>query len=189
MEVPHMLDRLSSHWWLFLIRGLLALAFGLALLAFPLAGLFVIAILFGAYAFVDGILALVAATRMRHSGGSWGWLLLEGVVGIVAGICAALWPGLAVLTLAVLLGAWAIVTGVLAIASAFTARLHVPGEWLWLLSGIVSVIFGIAIFWSPAFGLFALVWMVSFYAIVAGVLLIGLSLRLRRLGTPAGAAT
>jgi uncharacterized membrane protein HdeD (DUF308 family) len=184
-----MVDRLVSHWWLFLIRGLLALAFGIALLAFPLAGLFVIAILFGAYAFVDGVLALVAATRMRHAGGSWGWLLLEGVVGIVAGICAALWPGLAVLTLAVLLGAWAIVTGVLAIASAFTARLHVPGEWLWLLSGIVSVIFGIAIFWSPAFGLFALVWMVSFYAIVAGVLLIGLSLRLRRHGTPAGAAT
>jgi uncharacterized membrane protein HdeD (DUF308 family) len=94
-----------------------------------------------------------------------------------------------VLTLAILLGAWAIVTGVLAIASALTARLHVPGEWLWLLSGIVSVIFGIAIFWSPAFGLFALVWMVSFYAIVAGVLLIGLALRLRRLRTPAGAAT
>ena len=88
-----MVDRLVSHWWLFLIRGLLALAFGIALLAFPLAGLFVIAILFGAYAFVDGVLALVAATRMRHTGGSWGWLLLEGVVGIVAGICAALWPG------------------------------------------------------------------------------------------------
>ncbi len=183
-----MLDRLVSHWWLFLIRGLLALAFGIALLAFPVAGLWVIAILFGAYAFVDGILALVAATRMRHAGGRWGWLLLEGVVGIVAGICAALWPGLAVLTLAVLLGAWAIVTGVLAIASALTARLHVPGELLWLLSGVVSVIFGIAIFWSPAFGLFALVWMVSFYAIVAGVLLIGLALRLRRLRTAGGVA-
>ena len=184
-----MVDRLVSHWWLFLIRGLLALAFGIALLAFPLAGLFVIAILFGAYAFVDGVLALVAATRMRHAGGSWGWLLLEGVVGIVAGICAALWLGLAVLTLAVLLGAWAIVTGVLAIASAFTARLHVPGEWLWLLSGIVSVIFGIAIFWSPAFGLFALVWMVSFYAIVAGVLLIGLAFRLRGIRPTGSVAT
>src|SRR5216683_628764 len=119
-----MVDRLGSRWWLFLIRGLLALAFGIALLVFPIAGLFVIAILFGAYALVDGLLALVAATRMRHEAGSWGWLLLEGVVGILAGISAAIWPGLAVLTLAILLGAWAIVTGILAIASAFTARLH-----------------------------------------------------------------
>src|SRR5260370_20159973 len=158
-----MVDRLGSGWGLLLVRGLLAIGFGIALLVFPLAGLFVIAILFGAYALVDGVLALVAATRMRHEGGSWGWLVLEGVVGIIAGIFAAIWPGLAVFTLAILLGAWAIVTGVLAIASAFTARLHVPGEWLWLLSGLVSVLFGIAIFWSPAFGLFALVWMVSFY--------------------------
>src|ERR1700730_10813917 len=184
-----MLDRLVSHWWLFLIRGLLALIFGIAVLAFPIAGLWTIAILFAAYAFVDGIFALVAATRMAHAGGRWGWLLLEGVVGIVAGICAAVWPGLAVLTLAILLGAWAIVTGVLAIASALTARLHVPGEWLWPISGIVSVIFGIAVLWSPTFGLFALVWMVSFYAIVAGVLLIGLAFRLRGIRPTGSVAT
>jgi uncharacterized membrane protein HdeD (DUF308 family) len=184
-----MLDRLVSHWWLFLIRGLLALAFGIAVLAYPLAGLFTIAILFAAYAFADGIVALIAAVRMQHSGGTWGWLLFEGLIGILAGICAAIYPGLAVYTLAILFGAWAIITGVLAIASAFSARQHIPNEWLWVLSGIVSVIFGIAVFWSPSFGLFALVWMVGFYAILAGVLLIGFAFRLRGLQKKSGLAT
>ena len=184
-----MLDRLGSYWWLFLIRGLLALAFGIVVLLYPVAGLWTIAILFAVYAFFDGIVALVAAVRMQHSGGKWGWLIFEGLVGIIAGICAALYPMLAVFTLAVLLGAWAIVTGVLAIASAFSARQHVPNEWLWVLSGIVSVIFGIAIFWSPSFGLFALVWMVGFYAILAGVLLIGFAFRLRGLQKKSGLAT
>src|SRR5260370_17163127 len=151
-----MVDRLGSGWGLLLVRGLLAIGFGIALLVFPLAGLFVIAILFGAYALVDGVLALVAATRMRHEGGSWGWLVLEGVVGIIAGIFAAIWPGLAVFTLAILLGAWAIVTGVLAIPSPFTAPLHVPREWRWLLSAILPVIFGRAIFRSPPLCLFPL---------------------------------
>lgn len=175
-----MLERLASHWWLFLIRGLLALVLGIALLAFPAAGLWTIAILFGAYAFVDGIFALVASVRMAHTDNRWIWLLLEGVVGIAAGIFAALYPGIAVVTLALLLGAWAIVTGILAIASALSARQHVPNEWLWVLSGVVSVIFGFAIFWSPTFGLFALLWMVSFYAILAGIIMIGLAFRLRR---------
>jgi uncharacterized membrane protein HdeD (DUF308 family) len=183
-----MLDRIVSHWWLFLIRGLLALVLGIALLAFPAAGLWTIAILFGAYAFVDGVFALVTAVRMSHADRRWLWLVLEGIVGIAAGICAALWPGIAVITLALLLGAWAIVTGILAIASAFSAREHLPNEWLWVLSGIVSVIFGFAIFWSPAFGLFALLWMVSFYAILAGVIMIGLAFRLRR-AHQAGATT
>ena len=183
-----MLERLASHWWVFLIRGLVALIFGIAVIAYPLAGLVVIAYLFGAYAFVDGIFAIVAGLRMAHEGGRWGWLLFEGILGILAGIVAFAYPGLTALTLAFLMGAWAIVTGILAVASAFSARAHVPNEWLWVLSGIVSIIFGVAIFWAPSFGLFALVWMVSFYAILAGLLLIGLSFRLRGLGRRVGAA-
>jgi uncharacterized membrane protein HdeD (DUF308 family) len=183
-----MLQLLVSHWWLFLIRGILALAFGVACLVFPIAALWVIALLFGVYAFVDGIVAVVASIRMNHAGGRWGWLLLEGILGILAGLVVFAYPGLAALTLALLLGAWAIVTGVLAIASAFSARRHVPNEWLWVLSGVVSLIFGIAIFWSPAFGLFALVWMVAFYAILAGIFLIGFSFRLRGVGQHAGVA-
>ena len=179
-----MIERIRSHWWLFLIRGILALLFGLAVLLYPGAGLVAIAWIFAIYAFVDGIVALATAIRMNHADGSWGGLLLEGILGIIAGIFAAVYPFAAAFALAWLLGAWAIITGILAIASAFSARVHIPNEWLWVLSGVVSLIFGIAIFWSPAFGLFALIWMVAFYAILAGVLLIGLSFRLRPTAPP-----
>jgi uncharacterized membrane protein HdeD (DUF308 family) len=177
-----MLDRLVSHWWLFLIRGALLLIFGIACLAFPIAALWVIAVLFGAYAFVDGIVAIVAAFRMAHAGGRWAWLIVEGILGLVAGAIALFYPWGAALALALLMGAWAIVTGVLAIASAFDARRHVPNEWLWVLSGIVSLLFGLAVLWAPAFGLFALVWMVAFYAILGGIVFIGFAFRLRGFG-------
>jgi uncharacterized membrane protein HdeD (DUF308 family) len=179
-----MIERIRSHWWLFLVRGILALLFGIAVLVYPGAGLLAIAWIFAIYAFVDGIVALVTAVRMNHADGNWGWLLFEGVLGIIAGIIAAVYPFAAAFALAWLLGAWAIITGVLAIASAFSARVHIPNEWLWVLSGVVSLIFGIAIFASPAFGLFALIWMVAFYAILAGVLLIGFAFRIRNVAPP-----
>jgi uncharacterized membrane protein HdeD (DUF308 family) len=174
-----MVERLSTHWWLFLIRGILALALGILAPLFPAAALFGIAILFGAYAFVDGIVAIWTATRLNHADGRWLWLLLEGLLGIVVGIYCALLPGSAALTLGLLLGFWAVFTGALAIGSAFSARRHVRNEWLWVLSGIVSVLFGIAIFFAPALGLLALVWMLSVYALLAGIFFIGLALRLR----------
>jgi uncharacterized membrane protein HdeD (DUF308 family) len=183
-----MLERLASHWWLFLIRGILAILFGIAVLVYPGAGLIAIAWIFAIYAFVDGIVALVTAVRMNHTDGRWGWLLFEGVVGIIAGAFAAWYPFAAAFALAWLLGAWAIVTGILAIASAFSARVHVPNEWLWVLSGVISIIFGGLIFAAPLFGLFALIWMVSFYAILAGILLIGLAFRLRRVAPPPATA-
>ena len=184
-----MLERLVANWWLILIRGLLAVAFGIACLVFPIAALWVIAVLFGAYALVDGVVAFAAATRLRHSDERWGWLLVEGILGVIAGLLALIYPWSAAFALALLLGAWAIVTGILAIMTAFTARRHIPNEWLWVLTGIISVIFGIAVLWSPTYGLFALVWIVSFYAILAGIVLIGLAFRLRGLHRRAGLAT
>jgi uncharacterized membrane protein HdeD (DUF308 family) len=142
--------RLSSHWWLFLIRGILAILLALAALAFPGAALFSIAILFGAYAFVDGVVAIWTATRISHTDSRWGWLIFEGIVGILAGVFTFFYPFATVFALAILLGVWAIVTGVLAIASAFDARRHVPNEWLWVLTGVVSVVFGVAVFFVPA---------------------------------------
>ena len=176
-----MIERLSSHWWLFLVRGILAILLALAALAFPGAALLSIAILFGAYAFVDGIVAIWTATRIQHSDNRWGWLLFEGIVGILAGVFTFFYPIATVFALAFLLGAWAIVSGILAIGSAFDARRHVPHEWLWVLSGIVSVIFGVAVFFVPAVGLFGLVYLLSFYALLTGIFFIGLAVRMRGL--------
>jgi uncharacterized membrane protein HdeD (DUF308 family) len=174
-------ERLTSHWWLFLIRGILAILLALAALAFPGAALLSIAILFGAYAFVDGIVAIWTAIRMSHAQRRWLWLLIEGILGIAAGVVTFFYPLATVLALVILLGAWAIVTGVLAIASAFHARQHVPHEWLWVLSGVVSVFFGIAVFYMPSVGLYALVYLLSLYALLAGIFFLGLAFRLRGL--------
>ncbi|HYZ14829.1 MAG TPA: DUF308 domain-containing protein [Candidatus Acidoferrum sp.] len=176
-----MIERLSSHWWLFLIRGILAILLALAALAFPGAALVSIAILFGAYAFVDGVVAIWTATRISHTDNRWGWLLFEGIVGILAGVFTFFYPIATVFALAFLLGAWAIISGILAIGSAFDARRHVPHEWLWVLSGIVSIIFGVAVFFVPAVGLFGLVYMLSFYALLAGIFFIGLAVKIRGL--------
>jgi uncharacterized membrane protein HdeD (DUF308 family) len=173
------LERLASHWWLFLIRGVLAILLAIAALAFPGAALLSIAILFGAYAFVDGVVAIYTATKISHAEHRWGWLLAEGFLGIAAGVVTFFYPFATVLALAILLGAWALVTGILGLASAFSARQHIPHEWLWVLGSVVSIFFGIAVFFMPAVGLFALVYLLSFYALLAGVFFLGLAFRLR----------
>jgi uncharacterized membrane protein HdeD (DUF308 family) len=174
-----MIERVTSHWWLFLIRGLLALALGLAMPWFPLVSLLAIAILFGAYAFVDGIVAIVAAVRMHHIDGAWWWLVLEGILGIVVGVITFFYPGITIVGLAYLLGAWAIITGVLGIGSAIRLRQSIPSEVLWIVLGVISILFGGLVFAAPIYGVFALVWMISIYAIFAGLLFLGFAFRLR----------
>jgi uncharacterized membrane protein HdeD (DUF308 family) len=182
-----MIAQLSSHWWLFLIRGILALILGILIPLFPGAAILTLAILFGAYALVDGAVALVTAIRMNHATNNWIWLLLEGVLGILVGVLTFVFPGLIALYLVFLFGAWAILTGILAIATAFRIRQAIANEILMILFGAISIVAGIAIFVFPLYGVFALAWTIGIYAILAGVFLIGLSFRLRNLhGTAAG---
>jgi len=185
-----MIERIGTHWWLFLIRGILALAFGFALPFFPVAALFAIAILFGFYAILDGIVALYSAFRMTHTDGRWVWLTVEGLIGLAAGAYALAMPGVAILALSWLLGAWALITGILALGSAFTVRRHVANEIFWVIGAIVSIVFGIGVFFAPAIGAWALIYFLSFYAIVAGFIFVSLALRLRKVhGTPPGSTT
>ena len=183
-----MIARLSSHWWLFLIRGILAIALGILFLLFPGAAVFTLAILFGAYAFVDGIVAIAAAIRLNHTDMNWLWLLVEGVLGIIVGVLTFFNPGVTALFLVYLFGGWAVATGVLAIVSAIRLRTVITNEILMILLGILSVAAGIAIIFVPTIGAFALVWIISFYALLAGIFLIGLAFKLRGLSHAAGAA-
>lgn len=176
-----MIERVSSHWWLFLIRGLLALSLGIAMPLFPGAAIFTLAILFGAYAFVDGIVAIAAAIRMNHAGANWIWMLLEGILGILVGVVTYVYPGITVLWLVYLFAAWAILSGIFAIASAFRLRVAIANEILMILVGAISIVAGIVIFAAPLYGVFALVWTISIYAILAGIFLIGLAFKLRGL--------
>jgi uncharacterized membrane protein HdeD (DUF308 family) len=114
------------------------------------------------------------------------WLLVEGVAGIAAGVIAFLWPGITALVLLYLIAAWAIATGILEIAAAVWLRRELRGEWLLALGGVVSVLFGVFLIVRPGEGAIAVVWLIGLFAIVFGVALIGLGLRLRRLGRGLG---
>jgi uncharacterized membrane protein HdeD (DUF308 family) len=178
-----MLEYLSRQWWMVALRGALAVAFGVIAWIWPDITVRALVLLYGFYALVDGLLALAALL----AGGSLvrerrGWLIVEGVAGIAAGVIAFLWPEITALVLLYLIAAWAIATGVLEVAIAIWLRRELRGEWLLALGGIVSVVFGVFLIVRPGEGAVAVVWLIGLFAIVFGVALIGLGLRLRRLG-------
>jgi uncharacterized membrane protein HdeD (DUF308 family) len=177
-----MLEQLTRHWWVLALRGVVAILF--ALIAFSRPGITLIALvwLWGAYAFIDGVFAAVAAVRAAEHNQRWGMLLLEGICGIAAGIIAFAWTGMTALVLVYLIAAWAIVTGVLEIAAAVRLRQMIEGEWLLGLSGVLSVLLGILIMARPGIGLLAWVWMIGAYALLFGIVLLALAFRLRAHG-------
>ncbi|MBV9404870.1 MAG: HdeD family acid-resistance protein [Acidobacteriaceae bacterium] len=169
------------HWWALALRGLVAILFALFTFAVPGITLAVLVILFGAYALVDGVIAIVSAVRAAHGHRRWIAFLVEGIVGILAGLVTLFVPAVTFAFLIYVVGAWAIVTGVLEIAAAVRLRQHVAGEWLLILTGIISVIFGVVVFWAPIVGALAIAWWLGVYAFIFGILLLVLAFRLRSL--------
>src|SRR5947209_8836366 len=177
-----MLEQLTRHWWVLALRGVVAILF--ALIAFSRPGITLVALvwLWGAYAFVDGVFAVIAAVRAaeqstRFAGTRrWGMLLLEGISGIAAGIIAFAWAGITALVLVYLIAAWAIVTGIFEIAAAVRLRQMIEGEWLLGLSGVLSVLLGVLIMARPGLGLLAWVWVIGAYALLFGIVLLALAL-------------
>src|SRR5215203_4637514 len=174
------LPLLSRNWWALALRGLAAILFGILAFAWPGITLFVLVLFFGAYMFADGIFAIVAAVRAAGEEERWWLLLIQGILGVLAGLVAFFWPGLTALALLYFIAAWAIVTGVLEIVAAIRLRREIEGEWALGLSGALSVIFGVLLIVLPApAGLFSLVWLVGAYAVASGVLLLILAFRVR----------
>jgi uncharacterized membrane protein HdeD (DUF308 family) len=172
-----MLQALAKNWWMVLLRGIAAIVFGVLAFAWPGLTLLTLVIIFGAYALVDGVVALIAA----FSGGAkpaptW-WLIVAGIAGIVAGIATFVWPGITALVLIV---AWSIVHGIFEIVGAIKLRKEIDNEWLLILAGALSVIFGVLVLAMPGSGALALIWVIGAYAIVFGILLVGFSFRLRK---------
>jgi uncharacterized membrane protein HdeD (DUF308 family) len=174
---------LSRSWWILAVRAVAAVIFGLLALIWPQITLLALVLVFGAYALVDGVFALVAAARGRQlAGGSRGWLVLEGLLGIGAGIVALLWPGITALALLWVIAFWAVLTGVLEIVAAVRLRRVLDNEWLLVVAGTLSIIFGLILMIWPGSGAIGLVWLIGIYAIAFGIVLGGLALRLRGLG-------
>ena len=190
-----MLQALARHWWVFLVRGLAAIAFGVLAVVWPGITISALVIVFGAYAVVDGIFDLVLGIRGAPddagrplSGGTRVWMVAIGLLGMAAGLVAFLWPSITAVALLWVIAWWAMITGVLELFAAWRMRAELTNEWMCVLSGLLSIVLGIVLVAQPATGALALVLWVGFLAIAWGVALCVLAFRVKGLAGRAAPA-
>jgi uncharacterized membrane protein HdeD (DUF308 family) len=172
---------LASQWRWVILRGVVAILFGL--LAFARPGLMSLTLFlwFAAYAFIEGVATLISAARDHGAGGfRRGTLVVEGLLGIAVGVVSVLWPASAALALIWVIGLWAVIAGAMEIMSAIRLRKIIEHEWMLGLAGALTVALGFVLLYRPLAGGLAIIWWLASYAIVFGGLMIGLGLRLRR---------
>jgi len=175
-----MLQSMARSWWVWLLRGIAAIVFGIIAFVSPAATLLALVIVFGIYAIFDGVLAVVTAFQIREDAKHWWVVLLEGVAGILFGIIALVYPLITAGALLFLIAFWAVVTGIMEIIAAIRLRREITNEWSLILTGIFSVILGVMLFVFPGAGL-ALVWTIGLYAVFFGVLMIIFGFEVRSL--------
>jgi uncharacterized membrane protein HdeD (DUF308 family) len=175
---------LARFWWLLLLRGVLAILFGICAIAWPGLTIVTLVMLFAAYAFVDGVFDVVHVIGHHKEIENWGLVLIEGLFGILFGVLTFMTPALTTLVggviIAFYIAAWAIVTGAMRIVMAVRLRKEIEGEWLLGLSGAVSILFGVVIMARPTVGVLAMLYVVAAWAILLGVILIALAIKARK---------
>ena len=174
-----MLHALARNWWLVLLRGICAVLFGVLAFVMPGVTLVTLVLLYGVYAMADGLLALAAAVMGGAAAPRW-WLAVVGLLGIAAGAVTFLYPVMTATLLLLFIAGWAIAMGAMEIIGAIRLRKEIDNEWFLIGSGIVSILFGLILIMQPGVGALALLFVIGIYAIIHGVILISLSLRLRR---------
>jgi Uncharacterized conserved protein len=175
---------IGRYWWTGAVRGALLIVLGLVALLAPRIALLALIYTFGIFAIVDGIVAIIAALGRRQHVSGWGWSLVGGILGIIIGILAIVWPGETGLILLFFVAAWAIIHGIMQLGSGFSLR-HLSSFQVGalVLSGIVSILFGLILFIFPAGGIFALLWVLGIYGLVAGILSIIHAFQLRAIAS------
>lgn len=171
-----LLNAFASHWWVLLLRGIAAVLFGILAYRWPGLTLVALIFLYGAYALVDGVTAIFVAGSAR----AW-WMVFAGVLGIIAGVLTFIFPGITAFWLLILIASWAVVRGLFEIVTAIQLRKELTNEWMLILGGIFSIIFGVLLFLNPAAGALTMVWLIGAYTLVFGIMMIVLSFRLRGL--------
>jgi uncharacterized membrane protein HdeD (DUF308 family) len=176
---PALLGTLAENWWLLLLRGLAAIAFGVIAFLWPGITLVALTYLFGIYAIVDGVAAIWAAFNLPEAGPRW-WLGLSGVVSILGGIVAFIYTGITALVLLVFIAVWAIIIGVLQLYAAIQLWKVIDNDWWLILSGLLSIAFGAVLIAWPSTGALALIWTIAWFAVFFGCMFIGLAFELNK---------
>ena len=174
-----MLEILTRYWWAFIARGILAIVLGVVAFVWPGITVTALIIVFGIYAFIDGVFLLVKAIAGWKARDDRWLLLFEGLLGIGIGVITFFAPGVTAIGLLFYIAAWSLATGILEIVGAIRLRKEIKGEVWWILSGIASILFAVLLMIFPGTGILGLVWLLGVYAIVFGVLLIALGIRIR----------
>jgi uncharacterized membrane protein HdeD (DUF308 family) len=170
---------LAKNWWLEVLRGVAAIIFGILALANPGIALVTLVLLWGIYALVDGVLAIAAAIMGGNPMPRW-WLAIVGLAGIGAGVMTFVYPVVTAFVLLIFIAVWAIVLGIFEIYGAIKLRKEIEGEWFLILSGALSVLFGLVLLARPGAGALAVIWIIGAYAIILGVIYVIFGLKLRK---------
>ncbi len=182
MEVPSIRQISRTYWWLLLIRGIVAVLFGILAIIAPLAAALFFIFLFGAYVLLDGILSIVVSLQERNTYSRWWVLLISGIAAILLGIFAFFQPGVTAIALFWVVALWLIISGIFELIAAFWLR-ALGIEWLLAIAGILSILVGIVFFVHPVGSILAIVWLIGVFALVRGVILLIRAIRFRSLIT------
>jgi len=170
-------DLLANNWWAAALRGLLAVTFGVLAFVMPGVTLLSLALVFAAYSLVDGVTAIIMSVRGARKGERWVWLLLSGLLGILAAAITAIWPELTVLAFVYLVAAWALLSGILMLVSAFRLKKDHGRVWLGA-AGVASILLSILLAISPLLGALVLTFWIGAHALVSGGFLLVLAYQL-----------
>lgn len=169
---------LAENWWLVILRGVLAIIFGVIALMMPVATMLALLLIFAAYMFFDGVLAIASAVRNARKGESWGLLVLQGILSLAVAAVTVAWPGITLIAYVLLVAAWALVSGTLMIAAAVQLNKD-HGRWWLGLGGVLSIIWGILLIIAPLIGALVMTWWLGIWAMIFGTSLIALGFKLR----------
>jgi uncharacterized membrane protein HdeD (DUF308 family) len=182
-----MIRAILKYWWVFTLRGVIAIAFGLASLLWPALTLGIMVLLFGLFALFEGLLTILTSLGKGDEKGGW-TLLFEGFAGVLvcvivllgSSIGAMLWPRVAAVMLVFYIAGWAILTGLFRIITAIRIRREIKGEWILGLSGLISILVGLILIFRPEAGVLAVAWLIGIFAIILGIFQLLLGLKFRR---------
>ena len=167
-----MVKNLAKNWWLLALKGVFAIIFGILILAWPGLTIEVLVIIYGVFALVGGILSMIIGLFTIGKYSNWWVMFLEGVLGFIVGGIVLKWPAISLLLLVVIIGLWAIISGIIQIITAIFVRQEIKNEWLMGLSGLISLLFGLVILSWPISSIIVVSWLIGFYALLLGIFLI-----------------